>query len=191
MPALRLVLLVAAVVAIAAALGAMLLAGGSSRSAVSSAHYGGLPSWLPKPKVKVDRVLQGSPGRPAISIQGEPVLITTAAGHVLARSVGPEVPEEGRFPVPAVTPTTFLVTFASASAPIPLARQQFAMVDERGALHRPHVTAMGGGPIPARVPAGRPLTLELHAILPTGSGALTMALNPATMAPVLKVSLLK
>jgi hypothetical protein len=150
-------------------------ASGGAGSSPASARYGGLPSWLPRAKVKVDRVLSGSPGRPAISVQGEAVRVLVGGASVMATGVGPEVPEEGRFPVPEVTPATFLITFSSASAAIPLSQGQFGMVDERGALHHPHVTARGSGPMPTEIVPGRPVTVELHAILPTGNGALTWA----------------
>jgi hypothetical protein len=139
----------------------------------SSARYGGLPSWLPKPKVQVGRVLRASVAHPALSIQGEAVAVQLASGRVLATAVGPQVPEEGRFPVPPVTPVTFIVSFSGGSHPVPLDASAFKLIDERGSLHQPKVTAVGGGRAPARILPGRVVSVELHDILPTGDGGLS------------------
>jgi len=144
---------------------------GVASTKVSS--YGGLPAWLPKPKVHVGRVLHASVLHPALSIQGEAVSVDLASGRLLATAVGPEVPEEGRFPVPPVTPVTFLVTFASASKAIPLSPSAFTLIDEQGKVYHPKMTAFGGGAPPARITPGRPISVKLHDILPTGDGGLS------------------
>jgi hypothetical protein len=169
------VLAVAGVAALAAHSGGG-RAPAAPRGAGSSAKYGGLPSWLPKARTPVGRVLDASASRPAFSVQGEAVRASLpAGGEVLVTAAGPEVPEEGRFPVPPVTPTTFVVTFSSASRRIALAPSMFALVDERGDAHVPHVTGLHGGAPPLEVVPGGPVSLKLHAILPTGGGAVTWA----------------
>jgi hypothetical protein len=139
---------------------------------VSSAKYGGLPSWLPKPKVHINRLLTATAAHPALSIQGETVAARLPSGRVLATAAGPEVPEEGRFPVPATSPCTFIVTFASASGRVPLDPAAFELVDDDGHVHHPRVTALHGGAVPASVPSGKSVSLELYDVLPTGDGAL-------------------
>ncbi len=154
-------------------------AGGSTTSrhlqsaSAARLRYGGLPSWLPKSKVPVGRVLRASADHPALSIQGEAVSVDLASGRVLATAVGPEVPEEGRFPVPPVTPTTFIVTFSSASHTIALSSSAFRLIDEQGKVHKPKVTALGGGAPPTQITPGRPVSVMLHDILPTGDGGLS------------------
>ena len=150
--------------------------------ATSRAHYGGLPAWLPKPKTQVKRVLQASAGHPALSIEGEAISVSLAAGKVLATAVGPEVPEEGRFPVPPVTPAKFIVTFASASHAIPLAASAFKLIDEQGKAHHPKLTAVGGGTAPTQITPGHSLSVMLHDILPTGDGGLSW--TPAGTRPI-------
>jgi hypothetical protein len=145
----------------------------SSASPASHARYGGLPAWLPEPKVRVGRVLQASAAHPALSIQGEAVRVSLPSGAVLATAAGPEVPEEGRFPVPEVTPTTFMVTFSAASRPIALNASAFTLIDERGMAHHPKLTALHRGSPPAVVRRGRATSVALHAILPTGDGGLS------------------
>jgi hypothetical protein len=154
---------------------------GRPRSAVgegsptSSAKYGGLPSWLPKPKVHVNRLLAATPVHPALSIQGETIAVDLPGGRVLATAAGPEVPEEGRFPVPATSPCTFIVTFASASGTVPLNPAAFAFVDDFGHIHHPRMAAMDGGVPPRSLVPGKPVSLRLYDVLPTGDGSLEWA----------------
>jgi hypothetical protein len=151
------------------------IAAGRHTAAPGALKYGGLPSWLPKAKVKVGQVLHASAAHPALSIEGEAVSVELAGARVLATAVGPEVPEEGRFPVSPVTPCTFIVTFASASRAIPLSAASFFFTDEQGKLHHPSVSALGGGAPPTRITPGRSVSVMLHDILPTGEGALSWA----------------
>ncbi len=146
--------------------------GGSRNTTRSAARYGGLPSWLPRPTVPVGRLQHASGAHPVLAIQGDSVSVDLPGGHVLATVLGPEVPEEGRFPVPATSPCTFVLTFAHASAAIPLDASAFTLIDELGHVRHPRVSAMGGGPPPAQVLPGRPLSLTLYDVLPTGNGSL-------------------
>jgi len=166
-----------AALAVAGSAAAGLLGSGSAervggRSAPSAARYGGLPSWLPKPKVAVDRIVTASAAHPALAIQGNTVNVMLPAGHVLATAVGPETPEQGRFPVPATSPCTFVVTFAGASRVVPLDPSSFTLVDELGHVRHPRVTTMDGGAPPAQIEPGRTLSLKLYDVLPTGDGGL-------------------
>ena len=90
-------------------------------------------------------------------------------------AVGPAVPEEGVFPVPATSICTFTVTFARNAGSVPLSAAAFTITDEQGDLHHPVVTLPGGAPLPARAAPGRPVTLAVSAVLPTGNGALHWA----------------
>ena len=162
--------------------GALSTGGGSARASAaggsaarSSARYGGLPSWLPKPKVHMNRVLTASAAHPVLSIQGDAVAVDLPHGRVLATAVGPEVPEEGRFPVPATTPCTFIVTFSSASGAVPLDPAAFTFLDDQGHTHHPRVTAMDGGPPPRAVAPGKTVSVRLYDVLPTGDGGLAWA----------------
>ncbi|HEV3048354.1 MAG TPA: hypothetical protein VGY13_13460, partial [Solirubrobacteraceae bacterium] len=139
----------------------------------SKERYGGLPSWLPKPKVHVNRVVPASPGHPALAIQGDSVQVELPQGRALATAVGPETPEQGKFPVPATSPCTFVVTFSSVSGTIPISPRAFAFLDEQGNVRHPRVTALGGGPAPSEIVPGRPVSLKVYDILPTGDGGLT------------------
>ena len=147
----------------------------------SSARYGGIPSWIPKPKVHVGRLALASEAHPWLAIEGDTVSVTLPNGHVIATLVGPAVPHEGP-PLTATTRCTFVLTLAAKSGSIPLRRIGFVISDERGDLHHPRVTASSGGPLPETLRAGRAISLTLRDVLPPGSGQL--AWTPAGTRPV-------
>jgi hypothetical protein len=161
---------------------AILAGGGASSPSVSSAKYGGIPSWLPKPKVPVDRIVQASVAHPWLGIEGDTISVQLAAGRVLVTAVGPAVPEEGRFPVPATSPCTFSVTFTAVSGSIALSRTSFTILDELSHLHVPRVTVAGGGALPRSLAAGSTLTVIVKDVLPTGGGQLRWA--PTSVKPI-------
>ncbi|HWX43708.1 MAG TPA: hypothetical protein VNY52_00130 [Solirubrobacteraceae bacterium] len=123
----------------------------------------------------MNRVLQASRAHPALTIQGDTVSVALPSGRVLATAVGPEVPEEGRFPVPATSPCTFVVTFAHPAGAIPITASAFTFLDEHGHVRHPRATAMGGGPPPRFLRPGRAVSLKVYDVLPTGNGSLTWA----------------
>ncbi|MGO9248723.1 MAG: hypothetical protein ACLQQB_08665 [Solirubrobacteraceae bacterium] len=124
----------------------------------------------------MNRVVQASRAHPALAIQGDSVSVDLAHGRrVLATAVGPETPEQGRFPVPATSPCTFIVTFAHISGAIPIGAAAFTLIDERGHVRHPRVTAMNGGQPPRILRPGRPVSLRVYDVLPTGDGGLTWA----------------
>jgi hypothetical protein len=158
-------------IVVAAALGVLLTRGGTP----ASQRYGQLPSWLPRAKVSVGRVLQASSARPRLAIQGDSVSVRLSHGKVLATTVGPAVPEDGAFPVPATSPCTFTVTFTAAAGAVPLRPGAFTILDELGHVHHPRVTAARGGTLPAEVRPGQTVTLTVRDVLPTGGGRLRWA----------------
>jgi hypothetical protein len=149
----------------------------AASSGSGSGTYGGLPSWLPKSTVKVGRVVSASAAHPKLAIQGDTVAVTLADGHVLATAVGPVVPEEGEFPVPATSPCRFTVTFTRAAGVVPVSPATFTILDEQGQLHHPRVIARGGGKAPATV-GQQTVTIVIKAVLPTGSGELRWSPGP-------------
>jgi hypothetical protein len=173
----------AGVVVLAVVIGVVtLLAGHGKASASSSAKYGGLPSWLPKATVPVGRVVDASPAHSVLGIEGDTVAVKLSSGNVYATAVGPSVPESGKFPVPRTSPCTFVVTFAKTSGTIAIRPADFTITDEQGHLHHPKVTTLHGGVPPSRITAGKPVTLEIYAVLPTGSGSLSWA--PESRRPI-------
>jgi len=168
-------MLAAGAVVVVAAVGAVLLSQTSPAPRHVAARYGGIPSWLPRPKVHVGRTVQASAAHPWLAIEGDTVAVHLARGRVLATAVGPAVPAEGQFPVPATTPCTLTLTFTSASGAVPLSSAAFTIVDESGHVHRLRLAGAGAARVPTRVTAGRTVTLTLSAVLPTGNGRLSWA----------------
>jgi hypothetical protein len=147
----------------------------SPGGAPAVSRYGGLPTWLPTAAVPVGRVATASPAHPWLAVEGDSVRVELPHGQALATAVGPAVPEEGQFPVPATTPCTFTLTLTGTSGTIPLRPAAFTIRDEQGQLHYPKVTAPGGRPLPASAAPGTAVTLTISAVLPTGNGQLQWA----------------
>jgi hypothetical protein len=169
----------------------MLAAGGIAATVALSqpgghlapARYGGIPSWLPRAKVAVGRVVQASAAHPWLAIEGDTVAVRLARGRASATAVGPTVPQQRRFPVPSSSPCTFTVSFAAASGSVPLRARDFSVLDELGRIHRDlRVRMLGGGALPSSVAPGRATTITLYAVLPTGNGRLRWA--PQGVAPI-------
>ena len=156
--------------AVALAAGGTALGLDLSSTGKPAATYGALPSWLPRPTVRVGRVVVASAAHPWRAIQGDTVVVELPRGRVRATVAGPAVPEEGDFPIPATTRCTFSVVLAARSGIVPLTSTAFTVLDENGRLHHPQVKVDGGGALPARLRAGRSLILTAVAMLPPGSG---------------------
>ena len=155
----------------------------SSASHPSSAKYGALPSWLPKARVPVNRVVQASATHPQLAvIEGDTVSVRLSRGRVLATAVGPAVPADApgiaqadRSTNADISVCTFTVTFASASGRVPIDPRAFTILDEQGQVSHLGVSAAGGGPLPGRVTPGRAVTLRLRTVLPEGEYVLRWA----------------
>jgi hypothetical protein len=163
------------VIALAGLTGVLASGHGQASGTRAPVRYGGLPSWLPKTTIHTGRVVQASEAHPALEIQGDTVSVELPGGRVEVTAVGPEVPEEGRFPVPATSSCTFVVTFAAASRVIAIDPAAFALIDDLGHVRHPQVMAMDGGPPPREIVPGRPVSLKLRNVLPTGDGGLAWA----------------
>lgn len=167
----------AAVLAVVAVIALVLLSSGSGGA--SAAHhelqYGGIPKWLPKTEKTEERIVTATAAKPALAIQGNTVAVITPQGRVLATAVGPEVPEEGEFPVPATSPASFVVTFAKARQTLPLDPRDLTVTDEDGHQHHPQVTGLDGGPPPTVIPAGKTVSVRVQGVFPTGDGTLNWA----------------
>ncbi len=170
-----------AVVVAAAVLATVVFSGGHSQPA--KAGYGGLPSWLPKPPKQASTPIpRATLARPWLSaVEGETVSVHLPAGGALVTVVGPSVPEsvaenaqKGRDD-DDTAPCTFSATFRSTSGIVPLSPSSLTILGERGEMFHPRVTNAAGGPVPARIAAGRSVTLTLQAQLPEGEGAVRWA----------------
>jgi hypothetical protein len=153
------------------------------RGSTSNDTYGALPSWLPKAKIPVDRIVQASAEHPQLAvIEGNTVSVHLPHGRVLATAVGPTVPagaaqdaQEDTSADADVTTCTFKVTFTTASGRVPINPATFTILDEQGQVSHLGVSAAGGGAPPAVAPAGRTVTLTLRSRLAEGEYILRWA----------------
>jgi len=141
-----------------------------SGTADSNNTYGTLPSWLPKAPIPVGRVVQASTEHPWVGIEGDTVVVHMNGHHVNAVLVGPAVPEEGDFPIPKTTASTFTLTLSGATGSIPIVPSHFLIFDEEGHRYLPQITSLDRGPAPTVVRPGHPVTLRLFNYLPPGAG---------------------
>jgi hypothetical protein len=167
------------VLVVAAAFGLGLVLHGSS----SADSYGGLPSWLPKTKIPVNRIVQASAEHPQLAvIEGDSVSVRLPHGRVLATAVGPTVPanaaqdaQEDSSADSDVTTCTFTITLDTASGRVPINPSAFTILDEQGQVSHLGVSAARSGSLPSLVPHGRTLRLTLRSRLAEGEYILRWA----------------
>ncbi len=136
----------------------------------SDARYGGLPSYLPKPKIPTQRVVTARLAHPKLAIEGDTVEIVLPHACARATIVGPYVPDKDQGTFQNTANVSFDATFASVRGTVPLAASMFTISDELGAVHHPKITVRHGGRLPVRLPRGKPITLVLRTTLPIGNG---------------------
>ncbi len=135
-----------------------------------------LPTWLPRATVpSADRIVTATPRRARLAIEGDTVAVHLPAGRALVTAVGPAVPAAGQSPAPATSPCQFTVTVSAVHGSVPLSSRDFSFLGEHGQRNAARVTLRGGGRLPRRIVAGRPVTLTLSAMLPVGNGQLRWA----------------
>ena len=167
----RLYVAVAAALLGTAAAVSLSLGGGTARPAL---QYGGLPSWIPRAKMPVDRIVDASPAHRWLAIEGDTVAVRLASGGALVTAVGPDVPgkDVATDPLKTVVPCTFVVTFARPRGVIALKARDFALLDEQGQLVHPRVLLLNSGRPQALRGGSGPVSLRVVAVLPVGSGTL-------------------
>jgi hypothetical protein len=142
----------------------------SGGDAKPTARYGGLPSWLPKPTAPTDHLVTATAAHPKLAVEGDTVRVVLAHGQADTTVVGPQVPEEGKFPVPATSPCSFTVTMTRVRGDVPLRASDFTILAEDSHLYHPRVSGLHGGPVPSVVKPGQTVMLSIKAVLPTGGG---------------------
>lgn len=148
---------------------------GHPEAAATEESYGSLPSYLPKSSVHPDSVLTGTSASPALTVEGDAVDARLDDGTTVRATVqGPVVPGEGLPYQPDATAATFLVTFESASATVPLSIDQFHAVDHLGNTYLLQLLPAEPA-VPSSVRPGTTIQFELRARMVTGEGILQWA----------------
>jgi hypothetical protein len=136
--------------------------------------YGTIPTFLPTSSIHPDAVLTGSPGRPALTSQGDSVQVVLADSSVRATVSGPVVPGEGLPYQSRATTCTWTVTLGGASKNVPITIADFSTLDHRGAVYRLALVAGQSVP-PSVLTPGRAVTFELRTVMTTGEGLMRWA----------------
>ncbi|MGC2168147.1 MAG: hypothetical protein WA580_03500 [Acidimicrobiales bacterium] len=154
---------------VAAALCALALAGCGTSAAV-------YPSFLPKKTLDphVDSVLTGTMAKPALQVEGLPVLVKTKAFHLLITVSGPVVPGEGLPDQPPATTCTWTVTMKDASATAPVSIADFHSVDHLGSVFLMGLVPGESAP-PHYIHPGERITFKLRAYELVGEGMMQWA----------------
>ncbi|MFZ0769730.1 MAG: hypothetical protein WAM64_11015 [Acidimicrobiales bacterium] len=154
---------------VAVAVCALALAGCASSGAV-------YPSFLPKKTLNphVDAVLMGTMAKPALQIEGLPVLVETRTFHVRITVSGPVVPGEGLPDQPPATTCTWTVMMKDASADVPISIADFHSVDHLGSVFLMGLVPGEHAP-PRFIRPGQTVTFKLRAYELVGEGMMQWA----------------
>jgi hypothetical protein len=148
----------------------------AARHSASGIHFGGYASYLPRDTLhyRNDTTLTGTVQRPALTSEGDAVIVKTPAWSVLVTVTGPQVPGEG-LPYQAPTTTcTWVVTMSGATGPVPVSAADFSSIDDLGNVYRPAFVA--GQPTPPKVlRPGMKVSFELRVVEATGEGLMRWA----------------
>jgi hypothetical protein len=170
---------------IALAAGALSLALALSLSACGSHSYnpyaGGkfdprFPAFLPARTITPhdDHVLTGTTAKPALTVEGEGVVVTMPGWSVRVVVSGPVVPGEGLpYQAPSTT-CTWTVTMADATGAVPISLADFNTIDHLGHIYR--LAFVEGQPLPPPVlTPGTSVSFELRAYEAVGEGLMRWA----------------
>lgn len=130
-----------------------------------------LPAFLPTTTAPVDRVVTASASHPQLATQGVGVQVDLPSGGVLATITGPHVPPFVTPPPPQVT-ATFDISLTHATGSVPVRLSEFTITDQLGRTFRPSLVAHEAAP-PSTVAAGRTVTFQVTAAMPSGEGRIT------------------
>jgi hypothetical protein len=146
----------------------------SAPVAANTDTYGALPTWLSSQAMPPDSVLTGTTDHPALTTEGDSVLVQLANASVLTTVAGPEVPGEGLPKVTEATTCTWTVTMSGASAAVPITVADFTARDHLGHVYP--MSLVPGQPVPpATIVPGQSVTFELRAVMQTGEGLMSWA----------------
>jgi hypothetical protein len=145
-------------------------------SALPGKTTGSYPSFLPKKTLDptVDATLVGTEARPALQVEGLPILVKTKAFDVRVIVSGPVVPGEGLPKQQAATTATWTVTMKGASADVPVSVADFHSVDHLGSVYLMGLVP-GEHPPPSVLHRGQTLKFQLRAYELVGEGMMQWA----------------
>ncbi|MGO9908597.1 MAG: hypothetical protein ACLP4R_21030 [Solirubrobacteraceae bacterium] len=132
----------------------------------------GIPSFIPRDTIAVNRIVTATPSHPQLAIQGDSVLLDLASGRTLATMNGPLYNNKYVGTNDPTVPASFVLTFSKTHGTIPLAPDDFTILDQLGNNIVPTIRVQGGGPLPKQLDSGRHLTLVMSTIISAGDGSI-------------------
>ncbi len=134
------------------------------------------PSFLSKRTLQpnVDGALVGTEVKPALQVEGLPVIVKTKTFAVHVTVSGPVVPGEGLPQQPAATTCTWTVTMKDATADVPVSIADFHSVDHLGSVFLMGLVP-GEHPPSSVLHPGQTLTFRLRAYELVGEGMMQWA----------------
>ena len=132
----------------------------------------GIPSFIPRDTIAVNRIATATGSDPRLAIAGDSVVLDLASGHALATMNGPLYNNKYVGTNDPTVPAQFVLTFTNAHGTIPLAPDDFTILDQLGNNIVPKIRVQGGGALPKQLDPGRRLTLVMSTILAAGDGSI-------------------
>jgi hypothetical protein len=132
----------------------------------------GSPSFIPRDTVAVNRIVTATRSHPQLAIAGDSVVLDVASGHTLARMNGPLYNNKYVGTNDPTVPAQFQLTFTKTHGTIPLAPDDFTILDQLGNNIVPTIRVQGGGALPKQLDSGQPLTLIMSTIIAAGDGSI-------------------
>jgi hypothetical protein len=132
----------------------------------------GIPGFIPRDTTAVNRIVTATQSHPQLAIAGDSVVLDLAGGHTLATMNGPLYNNKYVGTNDPTVPAQFLLTFANTHGTIPLAQDDFTILDQLGNNIVPTIRVKGGGALPKRLNSGRRLTLIMSTIIAVGDGSI-------------------
>jgi hypothetical protein len=132
----------------------------------------GIPAFIPRNTIAVNRIVTATPSHPQLAIQGASVLLDIPGGHALARMNGPRFDNRYVGTNDPTVPAAFVLTLTSTHGTIPLAPDDFTILDQLGNNLVPAIRVDGGGPLPRQLDSGQRVTLNMTAVISVGDGSI-------------------
>ena len=136
--------------------------------------YGTLPTYLPSSTIRPDSVLTGSAAKPALTTQGDAVLVELTGGSVEATVSGPVVPGEGLPYQAEATTCTWTITLTKASVAVPIDLADFSTIDQFGTVYHPTIL-MGAETPPSGLAIGATASFKVQVVMRVGEGLMRWA----------------
>jgi hypothetical protein len=140
----------------------------------------GIPSFIPRDTVAVNRIVTATQSHPQLAIAGDSVVLDLPTGNTLATMNGPLYNNKYVGTNDPTVPARFLLVFTRTHGTIPLAPDDFTILDQLGNNIVPQIRVQGGGALPKQLNSGQRLTLIMSTIISAGDGSIVY--NPTGIA---------